>query len=337
MSADPARLENVIDQYRHLVSYAVRRFRWAIGQQGISKDDLESEATIGIIKAHNRFDPGRRNRQGQLVQFSSFAIPYVLGEVRRFLWKFQSVKVSQSVYELAGKILKNGLTEASASTITEHIKCNEVAAQRALNYLRESKTSSINAPVGEEQSTLSDLLPAIDDPTEADVSIFIDELNPIERELLRYMMKGTEPEEAARQLGISTTRIKCTVSELRRKAQSYFEYEEGSIVSQQISKQKYIADKGDGLSDDKIAKKYGVSTSHVNRLKKQWDLVGMTVRQPQSPSNENAVSVVSITQPIDDWKEKYKQLAVDFESARQKCVDLEEENGLLKALLRKYI
>ncbi|OUS70274.1 hypothetical protein B1748_28990 [Paenibacillus sp. MY03] len=330
-------MENVIDQHRNLISYAVRRFCWAIGQQGISRDDLESEATIGIIKAHNRFDPGRRNKQGQPVRFSSFAIPYVLGEVRKYLWKFQSVKVSQSVYELAGKILKNGLTESPASTIAKQINCNEVAAQRALNYLRESKPSSIDMPVGDETGSLSDILPAADDPTVADVSIFIDDLDPIERELLRYMMQGTEPEEAASILGISTTRMKCTVSELRRKAQSYFEYEGGNTVSLQITKQKYITDKGNGLSDEKIAEKYGVSTSHVNRLKKQWSISGMTVRKQTSAAEATGSEELPANPPLEDWKGMYMQLSVDYGSVQQHLADREEEISLLKALLRKYL
>lgn len=335
MNAEPARLESVIDQHRHLISYAVRRYRWAIGQQGISRDDLESEATIGIIKAHNRFDPLHRNKQGQPVRFASYAVPYVLGEIRKYLWQFQTVKVSQAVYRLAGKILKSGLTDSPAATIAEQINCNEVAAQRALRYLRDSKPSSIDMPIGDETGSLSDLLPAADDPTEADVSIFIGELEPVERELLQYLMQGTDPEEAARILGLSTTRIKCAASELRRKAQSYFDYEGGNTV--QISKQKYIADKGNGLSDEKVAEKYGISTSHVNRLKKQWSITGMTVRKPQDAVETTETEQLPADPPLEDWKGKYMQTAVDYDSARQRIADLEEENVLLKALLRKYL
>lgn len=48
------------------------------------QEDFNSIAYIGLIKAYNRFDPTKfRNRDGEAVQFSSFAVPTIRGEIMR--------------------------------------------------------------------------------------------------------------------------------------------------------------------------------------------------------------------------------------------------------------
>lgn len=74
-----------------LVKYAATRFR----RSGESWEDIVQVGTVGLIKAINRFDPDRGN------EFMSFALPTVLGEIRRHLrdtgW---SVHVPRRLQEL---------------------------------------------------------------------------------------------------------------------------------------------------------------------------------------------------------------------------------------------
>ncbi|MDV9187241.1 SigB/SigF/SigG family RNA polymerase sigma factor [Streptomyces sp. SR27] len=74
-----------------LVKYAATRFR----RSGESWEDVVQVGTVGLIKAINRFDPGRG------CEFMSFALPTVLGEIRRHLrdtsW---SVHVPRRLQEL---------------------------------------------------------------------------------------------------------------------------------------------------------------------------------------------------------------------------------------------
>nr|WP_257574236.1 RNA polymerase sigma factor SigF [Streptomyces sp. JJ66] len=74
-----------------LVRYATRRFRNRAGEM----EDMVQVGTIGLIKAIDRFDPERE------VEFTTFAVPYIMGEIKRFFrdtsW---SVRVPRRLQEL---------------------------------------------------------------------------------------------------------------------------------------------------------------------------------------------------------------------------------------------
>ncbi|WP_171056098.1 sigma-70 family RNA polymerase sigma factor [Paenibacillus sinopodophylli] len=337
MNTAATQLENVIDQHHNLIGFVVRRYRWAIGQHGITSDDLESEAMIGMIKAHHRFDPSRLNKSGHPVRFASFAIPYILGEVRDFLKKNQPLKVSRNIYELAGKILRGNLLDKPAAAITEEIPCNEVEAQRALKYLRESKPASLEAPVGEDSSTLADILPAGVDETAADVSLFESQLDPLELKWLELLIRGSDAETAAKTLNISTTRMRCLSAELRRKAIHFFDYKGGSTLKQ-LTKASYVALKEKGISDNKISKDYGISTSFIYESKKKWGIVGLT-RKQGAFVEDGPAQPPSLSQqpPADNWQEKYEGLSAEYDAFWEQRNELQQENELLKALLKKYL
>jgi RNA polymerase sigma-B factor len=72
---DPADLERLVIEYRPLARGLARRYRAA----SAGHDDLEQVAYEGLIKAIVRFDPERG------CAFTSFAVPTVLGELRRYL------------------------------------------------------------------------------------------------------------------------------------------------------------------------------------------------------------------------------------------------------------
>lgn len=79
-----------------LVRLCANRFRG----KGIEYDDLYSTGCIGLIKAVNGFDSERG------VRFSTYAVPVILGEIKRLFRDGGSVKVSRSVKELALKITR---------------------------------------------------------------------------------------------------------------------------------------------------------------------------------------------------------------------------------------
>lgn len=77
-----------------LVHSLCARFRG----RGIEYDDLYQAGCVGLIKAANGFDEGRG------LQFSTYAVPVILGEVRRLFRDGGTVKVSRSLKELNLKI-----------------------------------------------------------------------------------------------------------------------------------------------------------------------------------------------------------------------------------------
>lgn len=80
-----------------LVLSVVHRF----GARKESPDDLFQVGTIGLIKAINNFDTTLN------VRFSTYAVPMIIGEIRRFLRDNNSVRVSRSIRDTAYKILQS--------------------------------------------------------------------------------------------------------------------------------------------------------------------------------------------------------------------------------------
>jgi len=74
-----------------LVHICANRFRG----RGIEYDDLFSAGCIGLLKAVKAFDSGRG------VRFSTYAVPVILGEIKRLFRDGGSVRVSRSLKELS--------------------------------------------------------------------------------------------------------------------------------------------------------------------------------------------------------------------------------------------
>ena len=78
-----------------LVLSVIRKFF----SKGENADDLFQIGCVGLIKAIDNFD------MEQNVQFSTYAVPMIMGEVRRYLRDNSSLRVSRSVRDLAYKII----------------------------------------------------------------------------------------------------------------------------------------------------------------------------------------------------------------------------------------
>ena len=78
-----------------LVLSVIQRF----SNRGENPDDLFQVGCIGLIKSIDNFD------LSQNVQFSTYAVPMIIGEVRRYLRDNNSIRVSRSIRDLAYKVL----------------------------------------------------------------------------------------------------------------------------------------------------------------------------------------------------------------------------------------
>lgn len=86
--------ETFIENNLGLVHACAGRFRG----RGIEYDDLYSAGCMGIVKAYDAFDENRG------VQFSTYAVPVILGEIKKLFRDGGQLKVSRSVKELSLKI-----------------------------------------------------------------------------------------------------------------------------------------------------------------------------------------------------------------------------------------
>jgi RNA polymerase sigma-B factor len=94
---DPAAREALVTRFLPLARQLARRYQ----RGGEQLDDLVQVASLGLLKAIDRFDPARETA------FSSFAVPTILGELKRhFRDKGWSVRVPRDLQELAVKVDK---------------------------------------------------------------------------------------------------------------------------------------------------------------------------------------------------------------------------------------
>ena len=93
-NGDKDAMANLVEENQGLIWNIVRRF---LGR-GYDKEDIYQIGCMGFIKAIRRFDSNFE------VQLSTYAVPYILGEIKKFLRDDGPVKVSRSLKELNVKI-----------------------------------------------------------------------------------------------------------------------------------------------------------------------------------------------------------------------------------------
>ncbi len=211
---DKQAMERLVEQNSPLVWSVARRF---FGR-GVDSDDLFQLGCIGLLKAVEGFDAAFDT------QFSTYAVPKIAGEIRRFLRDDGMIKVSRSVKEAQSKVAqaRQRLSEqlgreprlselAEATGIPpEEIAAGETACQSAV---------SLNAEIGEDGFRLMDICPAEDDEEarveRMAVKSAVQQLPERERAviLLRYFRDMTQ-QKTAQALGVSQVQV----SRLERRA-----------------------------------------------------------------------------------------------------------------------
>ncbi|MBQ4600319.1 MAG: RNA polymerase sporulation sigma factor SigG [Oscillospiraceae bacterium] len=88
--------EALIEGNLRLVLSVIQRF----SSRGENPDDLFQVGCIGLIKAISNFDPGKQ------VRFSTYGVPMIAGEVRRYLRDNSAIRVSRSLRDVAYRVLQ---------------------------------------------------------------------------------------------------------------------------------------------------------------------------------------------------------------------------------------
>jgi RNA polymerase sigma-B factor len=197
-----------------LVHYLARRFR----DRGEPHDDLVQVGTIGLIKAVDRFDPGRE------VEFSTYATPTVVGEIKRhFRDKGWSVRVPRRLQEMRMAIGKANAElsqtlgrSPTVRELAEHMKVSEDAVLDGIESAQAYSTLSIDAASGDADDDSPALMDSLgtDDSALENVE-YRETLRPLlaalpERErqivLLRFFHNKTQS-EIAEEVGVSQMHV----------------------------------------------------------------------------------------------------------------------------------
>ncbi len=175
--------EEFIKNNLGLVHSICRRFTG----RGIEYDDLYQAGCMGLVKAVDAFDESRG------FAFSTYAVPVIMGEVRRLFRDGGAVKISRNVKELNLKILK--ANEILNQTLNREPTVNEIAEY--LDVTPERVTEAVSASQAtlsltvENDNKLTEMdLPTIDHQDEINNKILIEtavkELDDNERLILKY-------------------------------------------------------------------------------------------------------------------------------------------------------
>ncbi|MDQ0988439.1 RNA polymerase sigma factor SigF [Streptomyces sp. V2I9] len=142
----------LIEMNLSLVHFAAKRFR---NRGSGEMEDIIQVGTIGLIKAIDRFELSRE------VEFTSFAIPYIVGEIKRFFrdstW---AVHVPRRLQELRVTLAKTRETLAgrldrdpTVAELAEHLDLTEEEVIEGLIAANGYTAGSLDLPIGVEQNS----------------------------------------------------------------------------------------------------------------------------------------------------------------------------------------
>ena len=212
-AGDPAARDALVERFLPLARQLARRYQ----RGGEPLDDLVQVASLGLLKAIDRFDPERETA------FSSFAVPTILGELKRhFRDKGWSVRVPRDLQELAVKVDRVGeqmsreLGRAPTPTeIAESIGASTEQVLEAREAAAAYRAVSLDRPRDEEEddSGIADSVGA-DDPgfglaeDAATVERLMRVLTDREREVLRLRFEeDLTQSEIGTRVGVSQMHV----------------------------------------------------------------------------------------------------------------------------------
>lgn len=203
--------EEFINGNLRLVLSVIQRFQ----NRGENADDLFQIGCVGLIKALDNFD------LNQNVQFSTYAVPMIIGEIRRYLRDNNPIRVSRSVRDLAYKSLqvKERLTKETGKepTIEQIAKALEIDKEEiAFSLDAIQDPVSLQEPIykdGSENLYIEDQVKDnknIDEKWAENLTIAqaLAKLNKREKDIIaRRFFDGRTQMEVAEEIGISQAQV----------------------------------------------------------------------------------------------------------------------------------
>ncbi len=222
---DKTARDKLVTDNMGLVWSIVRRF----GGRGYEMEDLFQIGSIGLMKAIDKFETDFD------VKFSTYAVPMITGEIKRFLRDDGMIKVSRSIKETAGKV--RAVREEMSASLGREPTIDEIAGK--IGVSREEVAASLEAgaeveslyrPVGGSEDggiCLMDRLEEKRDEHEVLINRMVlrelmEGLKKEQREIIlrRYFYNQTQTKIAA-DLGISQVQVsrleKRILKEMRRR------------------------------------------------------------------------------------------------------------------------
>lgn len=196
--------EEKIEKNIGLVHSIAARFKG----RGVDYEDLFQNGCVGLIKAVDNFDESKG------FAFSTYAVPVIMGEIKRIFRDGGAIKVSRSLKEKAikaqsvrDKFIKSNLREPTVTELADLLDVsaeetaeilNVITPMLSLNSFGEDGDSTIDIPVDESEELFDKL----------SVSQLLTHLTRDEQRLIDYRYyKGCTQSATAKELGISQVQV----------------------------------------------------------------------------------------------------------------------------------
>ncbi len=212
LAVDPSARDDLLVRFQSLSDYLARRF----AGRGEDADDLAQVASIGLLNAIDRFDPGRG------VRFSTYAAATIVGELKRhFRDKRWAVRVPRRLQETGlrvNKIMPELTQEFGRSPtvgeIADRVGCGREDVLEAMQAVEAYSSASLDAPLTSSGLTAADTIGETDRDVEllgegwASVASAIKELPARDRWVLFLrFFEGKTQSEIATEIGVSQMHV----------------------------------------------------------------------------------------------------------------------------------
>lgn len=210
-----------------LVLSVIQRF----SGRGESMDDLFQVGCIGLMKAIDHFDPDYLG--DAKIKFSTYGVPMIIGELRRYLRDHNAIRVSRSVRDLAYKALQ--VRETLSRTLSHEPTVDEITARLCAEG---------------ERAEASDVVMALDAIVEP-VSLFEPVYNDAASSDSIYIMDQIRDPDNSDELWLEDIALE--------EAMKHLTARERSIIDMRFYK---------GRTQMEIADEIGISQAQVSRIEK---------------------------------------------------------------------
>ena len=207
---DAAAREKLVEGNLRLVLSVIQRF----SGRGENADDLFQVGCVGLLKAIDNFDPA------QNVRFSTYGVPMIIGEIRRFLRDNNALRVSRTLRDTAYRAMQARETlekQLGREPTMDEIAAAAGLARREVTAALESVVEplSLDEPVYTDGGDAMYVIDQVRDPDSEESWISglqfrdtVAALSPREKRImeLRYL-RGKTQMEVAQEIGISQAQV----------------------------------------------------------------------------------------------------------------------------------
>ena len=193
--------DEFIEENLGLVHSLAHRFKG----RGIEYEELYSAGCMGLVKAAKGFDESRG------LKFSTYAVPVIMGEIKRLFRDGGTVRVSRSIKELSLKITRykdDCIKKGKEPTISELADYFEVSAEQITEAISASQPA-LSLTTGDEENGGNEFDLPVEPPQAKATELIalgqcLSTLDPVDRRLiyLRYW-KGLTQSETGKQTGMT--------------------------------------------------------------------------------------------------------------------------------------